>query len=314
MKTEVILLTDDRKVELREIDIPEISDDEILVECEANGICKLEVSVFTGAERFGYPIPLGHEGIGRVIQIGKNVKRVKEGDTVHCNSWARRQIIRESAIKLFETRPEDVATVLVEPVSCIVSALFSYNIMPGDRVLVLGAGYMGLLNIIGLAHSPISELVVTDIRDSNLKVAQSLGATRIINGSTDRGRSEIEALSRTPFDLVVECAEVQETVDLATKLTRRGGRLAIFSWHHTARTVDLRAWHIGGFTVINASPQNSTDRSVNTFQRAIHLIECGMFDQSQLITHRHSYREAQEAMELAAERPDGYIKGVLLFD
>ena len=103
-------------------------------------------------------------------------------------------------------------------------------------------------------------------------------------------------------------------MDLATRLTRRGGRLAIFSWHHKARNVDLRAWHIGGFTVINASPQNSTDRSVNTFQRAIQLIECGMFDQSQLITHRHSYREAQEALELAAEKPDGYIKGVLLFD
>ena len=321
MKTEAILLTDDRKVELREIDIPEIADDEILVECEANGVCMLEVSQFTGAERFGYPFPLGHEGIGRVIQIGKNVKRVREGDTVHCNSWSRRQIIRESAVKLFETRPEDVATALVEPVSCIVSALFSYNIMPGDRVIVLGAGYMGLLNIIGLAHSPISELVVTDLRDSNLKVAQSLGATRIINGATDQGRSEIEALSRVgplgpegSFDLVVECAGTQETVDLATRLTRRGGRLAIFSWHHKARNVDLRAWHIGGFTVINASPQNSTDRSVNTFQRAIQLIECGMFDQSQLITHRHSYREAQEALELAAEKPDGYIKGVLLFD
>ena len=55
MKTEAILLTDERKVEVRETDIREITDDEILVECVANGICMLEVSLFTGTEKFGYP-------------------------------------------------------------------------------------------------------------------------------------------------------------------------------------------------------------------------------------------------------------------
>ena len=314
MKTETIMLTAERRVEVQETDIPEIADNEVLVECIANGICMLEVSTFTGTEKRSYPFPLGHEGIGRAMKCGKDVQKVKEGDYVTCRNWARHQVIRENGLFVFSSPPKDPATALVEPVSCIAGALFSYNIMSGDRVLLLGAGYMGLLNVIGLAHSPVSELVVTDIKERNLELARSLGATHTINSGTDQGRSELEALRRTPFDLVVECAGVQDTVDQATRLTRRGGRLAIFSWHHQPRSVNLGAWHGGGFTVLNSSPMISTDRRVSDMERAMRLIECGMFDQSQLVTHRHSYKDAQAAMELAAERRDDYIKGVLLFD
>lgn len=69
--------------------------------------------------------------------------------------------------------------------------------MPGDRVLVLGAGYMGLLNVIGLAHSPVSELVVTDIKEKNLELARSFGATHIINSGTDQGRGNWRNCRRT---------------------------------------------------------------------------------------------------------------------
>lgn len=242
MKTETLLLAAERKVEIREMDVPEMTDDGILVECIANGICMLEVSLFSGMEKFYYPYPLGHEGIGRAIKCGKDVKKIEEGDYVTCRGWARHQMIRENGLFAFKNPPEDPATALVEPVSCVAGALFSYTIMPGDRVLVLGAGYMGLLNVIGLAHSPVSELVVTDIKEKNLELARSFGATHIINSGTDQGRGELEELQKNRFDLVVECVGIQATLDQATKLTRRGGRLAIFSWHHQPRSINLGAY------------------------------------------------------------------------
>ncbi len=314
MKTESLILTAERQIEVRETDVRELRDNEILVEMEANGICMLEVSLFSGTEKAAYPRPLGHEGIGRAMKVGSRVRRIKEGDYVTCQGWTKHQVIREDRLFAFKEPPADPAITIVEPVSCVAGALYSYNIMSGDRVLVLGAGYMGLLNVIGLAHTPISELVVTDIKEKNLALARSFGATRTINSGTDDGMAELEELRRTPFDLVVECAGIQATMDEATRLTRRGGRLAIFSWHHQPRTVNLGAWHGGGITVLNSSPMISTDRSVNDMERAMRLIECGMFDQTELITHRHSYQDAQSAMELAAERRDDYIKGVFLFD
>ena len=191
----------------------------------------------------------------------------------------------------FRNPPRDPATALVEPVSCIASALPAYNIMSGDRVLLLGAGYMGLLNVIGLAHTPISELVVTDIKEKNLELARSFGATHTINTGTEEGRAEMQEL--TPFDLVVECAGIQATVDEGTRLTRSGGRLSIFSWHHQPRSVPLGAWHIKGLTVTNVGPAISTDLRINFMERAVRLIDCGMFDQSDLITHRHSWKDAR---------------------
>jgi len=314
MKTESIMLVAERKVEIWETDVPEIGDGDVLVECIANGICMFEVSLFTGAEKFSYPFPLGHEGIGRVIRCGKGVQRVKEGDFVTCGNWSRHHVIPEGRLSVFSRPPADPAIMMVEPVSCITGALYAYRIMPGDRVLLLGAGYMGLLNVIGLAHTPISELVVTDIKEGNLELAKSFGAAHVINSATEQGKAELEALRGRPFDLVIECAGVQATMDQATRLTRRGGRLAVFSWHHQPRSVDLGAWHGGGFTVVNVSPSISADLSISQMDRALRLIECGMFDQSRLVTHRHSYKDAQESLELAAERRDDYIKGVLLFE
>ncbi|MDA0789023.1 MAG: zinc-binding dehydrogenase [Proteobacteria bacterium] len=314
METEALVLTGERQVEIRGIDVPDIRDDEILVETVANGICMLEVSFFSGTERPRYPHLLGHEGIGRAAKVGGKVSKVKEGDFVVCRNWARHQVVNERNVLAFSKPPADPASTIVEPVSCVAGALYSYNIMSGDRVLVLGAGYMGLLNVIGLARCPIAELVVTDVKEHNLALARSYGATHTINTGTDAGREELQSLRSKPFDLVVECAGIQDTIDQATTLTRRGGRLGIFSWHHQPRTVNLGAWHGGGFTVVNSSPMINTDRSVSDMERAVRLIECGMFDQSQLVTHRHSYKDAQSAMELASERRDDYIKGVFLFD
>jgi threonine dehydrogenase-like Zn-dependent dehydrogenase len=101
---------------------------------------------------------------------------------------------------------------------------------------------------------------------------------------------------------------------MAGSFVRLGGRLAIFAWHHSPRSVDLGLWHTRGITVLNSAPNIGTDHSTNSFHRAIRLLDRGTFDLSQLITHRHSIAQVQEAMELASLRPPDYIKGVLLFD
>ena len=66
--------------------------------------------------------------------------------------------------------------------------------------------------------------------------------------------------------------------------------------------------------MLNASPFISTDRKISNLERAVRLMEPGVFDLSKLVTHRHPVSQVQETMELAVERPPEYIKGVLLFD
>lgn len=313
MKGRAVWLTGPRRVEVREIEVPDPSEGEVQVRCVANGICMYEVSLFTGVEPATYPRGLGHEGIGVAIKVGRGVQNIQEGDWVACFSWATVANCPASSLARFSRPPSDPACFLAEPVACVVIALYEYDLTPGDRVLVLGTGFMGLLNVQGLAHCPLAELIAADVKPFNLELARVMGATELIRVDTDEGRARLDALADRPLDLVVEAAGVPETIRAAGRLVRSGGRLGLFAWHHGERSVDLGVWHHRGIKVLNASPPIGTDRAVGPMQRAVALLERGVFDLRRLVTHRHSIDDAQTGMEIAAERPEGYVKGVLTF-
>jgi threonine dehydrogenase-like Zn-dependent dehydrogenase len=111
----------------------------------------------------------------------------------------------------------------------------------------------------------------------------------------------------------VEAAGAAATLGQATELVRPGGKLGLFAWHHEPRPVDLGTWHMRGIRVLNCAPSIGRDRNEETWERAIRLLERGVFEMGPLVTHRHPADEVQAAMELAAERPPDYIKGVLTF-
>lgn len=314
MKAQGIYMVEPGKVEVRELDVPDPGPGEVQVRCLANGICMGEVSLFLGWEPLSGPRLVGHEGVGVVTKLGPSVGGLAEGDIVTCGPWASVSNYPASALCRFTSPPTDPATALAEPVACVVGALYSYDITPGDRVLLLGAGFMGLLNVQGVAHSPVKQLVVVDVKPENLELAARFGATEVLQAGTTEADERLGEIRQDPFDLVIEAAGVEATLQQAGALTRPGGRLAIFAWHHHPRTVDFGLWHVRGLRVLNSSPQISRDRNVSNMKRAVDLIERGVFDLAPLVTHRHRICEAQEAMELAAERPRGYVKGVFLFD
>lgn len=314
MKAKSVYFLAPGRAEVREVDVPEPNPDQIQVKCIANGICMAETSYFTGAEPGKFPCLVGHEGIGVVTKIGKNVRNFKEGDFVVCGNWTSIQNLNADRAHKFTRTLGDPAFYITEPVSCIVTSLYEYDITPGDRVLLLGAGFMGLLNVQGLSHYPLAELVVTDIKAHNLKLAMEFGATDVIQAGTPEGDARLEELKARPFDLVVEAAGVESTIQAAGPLTRPGGRLAIFSWHHAPRSINVGIWHIRGLKVPNVGPSIGIDHKTDSMARAVSLLERGTFDLRKLVTHRHPVAQAQEAMELSAKRPEGYVKGVLIFD
>ena len=302
------------KAEIREFEIQDPSPDQVQVRCLANGICMAEVSIFNGSEHPAFPCLVGHEGFSVVTKVGANVKHLKEGDYVPSWKWALYDNMDTHYAVKFTSRILDPALMLTEPVSCVVNALYSYDITPGDRVLLMGAGYMGLLNVQGLSHTPISELVVTDVKPRNLELARKYGATEVIQTGTPAGDARLEELRKRRFDLVIEAAGVSATLAPAGDFVRTGGRLSIFAWHHAPRTLDLGLWHMRGITVLNSAPGIATDHNTNSFERAIRLMDRGWFNHAELVTHRHPVSDVQNAMELAAQRGEEYIKGVLTFE
>jgi len=313
LKGDEIVFTGLRQTLIRPIVVNDPDHGHVQVRTLANGICMFEVSLFTGAEPTGFPREVGHEGIGVVEKVGKGVTRVREGDIVTCSLWRTVQNQPASSVHRIPHRPADPETFLVEPANCVVIAVRSYDMVPGDRVLVLGAGYMGLLNVQLLAHCPLAELIVADVKPRNLQLAREFGATEVVNAATAAGQARLEELRKQPLDLVVEAAGAAATLSQATDLVRPGGKLGIFAWHHEPRSVNLSAWHTRGLRVMNCAPNIGRDRNEETWDRAIRLMQRGFFDMTPLVTHRHPAEDVQAAMELAAERPADYIKGVLSF-
>ncbi len=313
MNAKAVYFTEPGRAELREIDIADPGDDQVQVRCVANGICMGEVSLFTGVETHRWPLPriVGHEGIGVVTKVGRGVTTHREGDWVVCREWATLWNRSARAAPRLARPPADPSTFLAEPCECATVALAVAGIQPGDRVAVIGAGFMGVLCLQGLARCPLAELVACDTRPAVLDIARPWTTDTVLWNTP---AAEQLMRRRGSFDLVLECSGASPALATASALVRDGGRLMIFAWHHKPLPIDLGDWHLRGLQVINAGPAVVTDSRLDYLARAVTLMERGVFDLTPLITHRHSAVDVQQAMENAVSRPEGYIKGVLLFE
>ena len=207
MKTEAIWYLGERKIELRETEIPDPGPREVTVAMEACGICGWDVLAFSGrfAKFHAYPFCAGHEGVGRIVKAGENVKSVSAGQRVAMLElpigtpggalMARHAVRSESQVSVIPEGKLPVNLWVVEPAVCIVNGILYSGIQPGDSVALIGAGYMGLLFVQGLARTLIGSLTAFDIDDRRLELARRLGAQETVNtksGALPRGtRTEL---------------------------------------------------------------------------------------------------------------------------
>ena len=314
MKSLNVVFTRVGKAEVQEHEVGDPREGEIQVRCVANGICMAEVTQFTGDEPRDFPREVGHEGIGQIVKVGPGVRGLSEGDWVDCWKWNTIQNFAASRAHKYGNTPGDPGIMLAEPVACVIRSLYASDIYPGDRALLIGAGFMGLLNAQGMGHYPLGEFVAVDVKPENLRLARAYGATEIVQVGTPDGDARYEELKQDPFDIVIEAAGAEKTIQDAGSLTRRGGRLIMFAWHHHPRSVDMGLWHTRGLKVLNTAPGIGSDVNVDAQGRAVRLLDNGVFNLSEMVTHRHHVTDVQEAMEISTERGAGFIKGVLTFE
>ena len=306
------------RVETRQLGDP--GEGEIEVEALAGGICTHEVSLYTGdLTHPRYPMIPGHEAVHRVTRVGRGVTHVKEGDNVSCcwymGQWSRQVI---GPARLAYRLPDAIANPadwLVEPAASIVNAVGFMTLKPGDKALIVGAGFMGLLMTQMISRYPLSEFVVADIKPHNIALARACGARDSVDPSTDAGAARIRAAAPDGFDAVIECSGTQAGLDLAVDACGMAGHVYLFGWHRTPRTVDLKLGHLRGHRLVHTSPATDHGREYERhWPVTIRLIQNGVFNLHPLISHRYPARDAARAMADAARRDDGYVKGALYFE
>jgi len=306
MQFKNVRYTEGGGAEIVEQEIGEPGPGEVQVENSACGICSWDLQTF----RAGGVAPPGHEGVGYVTKLGPEVKGIEIGQRVCGGGFGR---LRNAPVRSLYRIPESNMADehwIVEPVSCVVTGMDHCELKAGQRLAMVGCGFMGLMMVQGLAGMGADQLIALDIDDAKLELASRFGATEAHN-VTGRGFQETKRdLASRGIDVVVDTSGSQQGLDLATDIVRRGGRINLFGWIKGAEaTFNPSTWHGKGITIVNSSP---SARVRDPFPAAIRLIQNGVIDLEPLVTHLVPIDDFPEFMKgVTSGEVEGYIKGVV---
>ncbi len=255
-------------LQLCDVPIPEPKAGEVLVKVEACGICGTDRHLLRGEFPSKPPLTLGHEFSGHVVACGAGVA-IPEGTRVTCdpNNWCghcpecRRGRVnlcvnnlptgvgRDGGFAEYCAFPAGKAHVLpaalhplhgafAEPLACTLHGMDIGAPKAGERVAILGGGVIGMLAL-QLAALAGAEVMLVTRQAEKQALGRSLGA-HLAAGTEEEAR----AIWAKGADLVVECAGVVETVEMAPRLARSGGRVVMLGVLPAGQTVRIEPFDL----------------------------------------------------------------------
>lgn len=325
------------ELELDDVPVPEPGPGDVVVRIRACGFCATDYKAIKGIRRnVTFPFIPGHEPAGVIAAVGLGVTGLCEGDDVivapsgycgvcpqcrvgnthYCEQafttggdgptdvWpgAFAEYMRTRATCCYR-KPKEVpfdTAALTEPLSGAWKGVIQYSEMQvGDDVVVIGVGGIGLLCLMVAKAAGAGRRIAIDPSAYARRNALALGATHVIDPSRGDAKAQVDALLPAGPDLVVEAAGPIQAVELARDLRRRGTRWNVFGiTTHETFSLD------GGLThFLEGRLDASFGTTPLAMQRAIRLMERGLVDPGQIISHRFPLARLHEAVEVMGQ-PD----------
>ena len=312
------MIANPQTVEVCELHRPSPKDGEICVKVQGCGVCGSNVPPWEGRSWFHYPLDAGapgHEGWGFVDSVGSNVSEFTTGDRVAFLSeraFAEYDIaLTGSAVRLPQVLDE--LPFPAEPLGCAMNVIERCGLQAGETVAVIGVGFLGAV-ITRLAVHAGARVVAMSRRGFALDIAQRFGAHEVValKDMHVALRSAMQHNGGRGYDCVIEAVGTQETLDLATELTRERGRLVIAGYHQDGpRQVNMQLWNWRGLDVINAHERDPRVY-VAGMQKAVDAVATGILDPRPLFTHTFPLEELSSAFQAAQERACGFLKALVM--
>ena len=312
-------------VELREIPIPEIGDGDVLLEVAAVGVCGSDLHQWSAEHSWpvNYPVTLGHEFAGTIARVGSSVTGFEEGDRV-CSETAAvidssNPMSRIGRYNLDPTRkgfgygvdgamtekvrvparclhrvPDQLPlenAALTEPCCVAFSAVATnVSIMPGDRVIVLGPGPIGLLSA-AIARLRGAEVVLVGLeRDKDrLALAAEFDCRAMTPDEAAEWSKERDGLG---VEGVVDAAGVSATLQSAMDLVRPAGWISKVGWGK-----DPVGFSLDPMVQKNVTLQGSFSHTWATWERVVSLLASGALPAEKIVGGTWKLDQWQEAFE-----------------
>jgi L-iditol 2-dehydrogenase len=307
---------------------PQPGPDEVLVRVSSVGVCGSDIHYYEHG-RIGHfvvesPLVLGHEASGVIEEVGSAVERLSSGQRVSiepgtpdltCTECLAGRYNLCPDMRFFATPPidgafaeyvvvhaafahpipdnmSDDAAALLEPLSVGVWACRKGGVTAGSRVLITGAGPVGLVSLQTALAFGAAEVFVSDINPSRLDVAKQLGASRTI----DPSESGVAALGLTP-DVLLECSGFPPAIADGVRALGRAGRAVLVGMGGDEIPLPLSAIQERELTV------TGTFRYANTWPTAIGLVASGRVDLDRLVTGSYGLDQVEEALSASRRDP-----------
>ncbi|MCC5831760.1 MAG: L-threonine 3-dehydrogenase [Chlamydiales bacterium] len=324
-------------VVMEEVPMPKFGDNDLLIKTIKTSICGTDVHLYLWDEwaRKTLPVPsiIGHEFVGRIVDMGKNVKGFKVGDRVSgeghitcgqcrmCRTGRRvlcpktigvgvnrdgcfaeyLAIPAENAFPVPETIPDEVASVF-DPLGNAVHTALSFDLV-GQDVLITGAGPIGLMTIPIAKKSGARNVVISDVNPYRLALAKKMGATRAVNVQEESLEGVMKTLGIDDgFDVCLEMSGNPQAFASLPDLCSHGAYLVLLGILPTHATLD---WHQVIFKMLTI--KGIYGREIfRTWYQVAALLQSGL-DVTPVITHRFPAEEFQKGFDAMLSGSSGKV-------
>ena len=337
---EALVLEAKNRLSMRDIAIEEkMGPRDVKIALRTVGVCGSDIHYYThgaiGPFVVRAPMILGHEASGVVLEVGAEVKHLKEGDRVCMEPGIPDPTSRASRLGMYNldpsvrfwatppvhgvTRPTVVHPAdftfklpnnvgfgegaMVEPLAVGMHAANKAAIRPGDIAVVIGAGTIGMVTILAALAGGCSTVVVTDIKQPRLERAARLGSVRAVNTNDQDALSVVRELTGGwGADIVFEASGSGNVAAQALDMLRPGGTLV-----YIGMPLEPVA-----FDVVKAQAKEATVKTIfryaHVYPRALALMGSGKIDLKPLITETYRFEKSVEAYDYAVSPKPTSVK------
>ena len=334
---EIAAMTAIGEIGLRTVELPRPGPNQALVRLRATAICTWEQRSYSGAQSNKFPFVGGHEMAGDVVAIGPggaNLLKVGDrvalgpsscgrchwcltgqdrgcvqhyaGAVVYGDAWgpggfAQYKVHPADGLYAIGDAPYDVAS-LSEPLSCALHTARLLDLRVAEDVVVIGAGVMGLMNVLALKKHG-ARVIVSEIDTDRLALAKRLGADELIDASVEDPVARVKALTEgRGAEAVISAIGHQKANEQGVAMLSEKGRFVLFAAAHPEPefTLSPNTWHnreTGVFGVVSKEKQD--------FYTAARLIRYGQVDLRPLVQATYPLERIRDAMDHAI-RPATY--------
>ena len=320
-----LIFDEPKKPVVTQLQMPKITENEVMIRSILVGICHSDYELLAGQYiiPISYPVTPGHEWVGEVVEVGKNVKGLRAGDRVvgECVIKTPERIhhfgfsMDGADREFFAARPEwlhklpdavdDAKGALIEPFTCGYYAVMRHGgVNAADTVVISGGGTIGLVSA-AAAIGMGARVIVVDPVPLRRDIARRLGADAVVDPSAGNPIEAVQELTKGGADLVVECAGHASSLANVFDYARAEGKVSMVGINIGQKfPVELGKIQIKDLTV------RGCIGSPNVWPAAIRFLEKTGIDLSPIQTHHFKLDDALQALELG-KNPQAAVKVTL---